>query len=125
MEALNIKETDLTPRVTFDSETCELKIEGRMIPENVEDVFTPINKWIEEYLKTNNKLHFLFRLYYYNTSSARQFFLLYKRLELHFISGKVIFVRWEYEDGDEDSMADAEEFLSGISFPHEIVPVTN
>ena len=123
MDALHIENTGLTPLVHFDTESFILRIEGKMIPENVEDTFTPINHWIGEYLNENNKLHLLFRLYYYNTSSARQFFLMYKKLDTFFKAGKDVHVRWEFEDGDEDSMNDAEEFLTGVSFPFQIVPV--
>jgi hypothetical protein len=123
MNSLYIEKTALTPLVIFDEESSFLKLEGRMIPEDVEGTFSPINTWIENYFETNQKLHLLFRLYYYNTSSARQFFLMFKKLDAHFAKGKDVFIRWEYEEGDEDSMSDAGEFLSGVRFSHEIVPV--
>ncbi len=94
-----------------------------MIPENIEDIMRPINRWIESYLTPSSKLNILFRLYYYNTSSSRQFFLFCKKLDEFAKKGASVSVRWEYEEGDEESRSDAEEFLGGVSFPYEIVSV--
>lgn len=124
MENIHLKPTENTPLVIFTPADHTLKVEGKMIPENIEEVMRPIGKWMETYLANNDKLHVLFRLYYYNTSSSRQFFLLCKKLEDYFQAGKKITVRWDYEEGDEESRSDAEEFLGTVSFPYEIVEVT-
>jgi hypothetical protein len=124
METLYLEQTELTALVIFNPGRCELRIEGKMIPEDVAAAFLPIKNWVEKYLEMNTALHFLFRLYYYNTSSARQFYLLFKKMNEHYKAGKEISVRWEYEDGDEDSKSDAEEFLSGVDFKYEIVSVS-
>jgi len=124
MEPLHLPKTELTPLVVFNPQNSVLKVEGKMIPENIEEIMTPINRWIESYLTPQSKLHVLFRLYYYNTSSSRQFFLFCKKLDEFFLKGSKISVRWEYEEGDEESRADAEEFLGGVHFPYEIAEVT-
>lgn len=124
MKPLHLQPTEHTPLVVFDPETSVLKVEGKMIPENIEEIMSPINRWVESYLTPNSKLHVLFRLYYYNTSSSRQFFLFCKKLDEYAKQGAKVSVRWEYEDGDEESKSDAEEFLAGVSFPHEIAEVT-
>ena len=124
MEPLHIKATDLTPLIIFYPENHELKIEGKMIPEDVENAFVPVFKWIDDYLSKNEPLHFLFRLYYYNTSASRQFYHLFKKMDAYYAGGKKISARWEYEEGDEESKADAEEFLNGVTFPYEIVDVS-
>jgi len=124
MGPLHLQQTELTPLVIFDPKNSVLKVEGKMIPENIEDIMTPINRWVESYLTPESKLHILFRLYYYNTSSSRQFFLFCKKLDTYFEKGAKISVRWEYEEGDEESRSDAEEFLDGVHFPYEIAEVT-
>lgn len=124
MEALLIKETALTPRVIFHPEKSRLTIEGKVIPEDVDATFTPIKRWIQSYLKQNESLHLLFRLYYYNTSSARQFFLWFREIDVYAVAGKNISIRWEYEEGDEDSKSDAEEFFNGVGFTFEIASVS-
>lgn len=125
MNALHLPKTELTPLVVFSAQDAVLKIEGKMIPENIEDIMRPINRWVESYLTPSSTLNILFRLYYYNTSSSRQFFLLCKKLNEFAAKGASVSVRWEYEDGDEESRSDAEEFLAGVSYPYEIVSVSH
>jgi hypothetical protein len=124
MEPLHLHETYLTPLIIFDPETSVLKVEGKMIPEDVDAVMGPLNRWLDNYLTPQSSLHVLFRLYYYNTSSSRQFFVFCRKLDESFRRGANISVRWEYEEGDDESKADAEEFLGGVHFPYEIVEVT-
>lgn len=124
MDPLHLPQTELTPLVIFDSQSSVLKVEGKMIPENIEEIMAPLNRWVDSYLTPNSTLHVLFRLYYYNTSSSRQFFLFCKKLDEFYAKGARITVRWEYEEGDEESRSDAGEFLGGVKFPHEIVSVT-
>jgi hypothetical protein len=124
MTPIHIPKTALTPLVIFEPGEYILKLEGRMIPEDVDAAFLPINQWIEDYLKEDNPLHILFRLYYYNTSSFKRIYNLCKKLNTHFNQGKKLSVRWEYEEGDESSKLDAEELLEGVVYPYQIVAVT-
>src|SRR5437762_706850 len=124
MKPIHLQQTEQTPLVVFDPETSVMKVEGKMIPENIEEIMEPINRWVENYLTPESKLHVLFRLYYYNTSSSRQFYLFCKKLDEFFQRGAKVSVRWEYEEGDEESRSDAEEFLTGVHFPYEIAEVT-
>lgn len=123
MEALNIPASANTPRVEYTFSDQSLTIEGKVIPENVEDLFQPINKWLDAFFKSNAELNVVFRLYYYNTSSFKRLFNLCKKLNELALSGKKITVRWEYEEGDDDSKTDAEEILGAVSFPYQIVEV--
>ncbi len=124
MSPIHLSKTELTPLVIFEPGECILKLEGRMIPEDVDATFSPINHWIEDYLKEDKPLHILFRLYYYNTSSFKRLYNLCKKLNNHFNQGKKLSVRWEYEVGDESSKLDAEELLEGVGYPYQIVSVT-
>lgn len=123
MEPIHLKPTENTPLVIFTPANHTLKVEGKMIPENIEEIMGPVGSWMDEYLAGNERLHVLFRLYYYNTSSSRQFYLLCRKLDDYHRAGKKISVRWDYEEGDEESRSDAEEFLGSVTFPYEIVEV--
>lgn len=124
MEKIHLPASDLKPLVLFTEKDQTLKIEGKMIPENIEEVMGPIYAFLETYFRRQDKLHVLFRLYYYNTSSARQLYMLCRELERLHEEGKKITARWDYEEGDEESHSDAQEFLGGMHFPYEIVEVT-
>lgn len=124
METLYIPGTESSPRVEYSPIGSVLKIEGKIIPENVEEVFKPINRWIEGFLRDNSELTVLFRLYYYNTSSFKRLYNLSKKLNSYFEEGKKVSARWEYLEDDEDSRHDAEELFEGAQFPHAIVEVS-
>ncbi len=123
MSPIHLPKTALTPLVIFEPEECILKLEGRMIPENVDAAFLPINQWIEDYLKEDKPLHILIRLYFYNSSSLKRLFTLCRKLDTHFNQGRRLSVIWEYEEGDENSKTDIEEVFKGIGYPYQIVPV--
>jgi len=124
MSPIHLPKTELTPLVIFEQRECILKLEGKMIPGDVDGTFLPINQWIEAYLKEDKPLHLLFRLYYYNTSSLKRLYNLCKKLNVYFNQGKKLSVRWEYEEGDESCKLDAEELFEGVLYPYRIVAVT-
>lgn len=123
MESIYSEEREQFPTAIYNPAKGELKIEGKMIPENVEDAFRPIYRWIEKHFSVNNSLHLLFRLHFYNTSSSRQFFIFFRKLDEYHAGGKIISVRWEYEEGDEESKSDALDFLTPAKYTYQVVEV--
>ena len=123
MSPFHVPQTELTPLVLFEPKDCVLKLEGRIIPGDVEEMFKPINNWVEAYLKGDRPLQILFRLYYFNTSSFKRLLNLCNTLNTHFKLGKKVSVRWEYLEDDETSKGDAEELLENVQFPYQIVSV--
>ncbi len=123
MTPIHIPKTELTPLVIFEPWGSVLKLEGKMIPEDVETAFSPINQWIEDYLKEDKPLNILIRLYYYNTSSLKRIFTLCRKLDTHFKEGRKLSVKWEYEAGDENTKSDIEQVFIGVTYPYQIVPV--
>jgi len=122
MQEINIKKTQTTPSVVFYAENKTLVIEGRLIPENAETLFLPINNWIEGYfLEENSELKVVFRLNYYNTSSSKRIVNLLKKLDLYFSKGKKIEATWEYEEDDDDCLNDGEDYKKIVSFPLTLV----
>lgn len=124
MTAFHIAPSDSTPLLNFDAGSNTLLLEGRLIPENAEEVFEPLNKWLDDHLKTSLSLNVLFRLYYYNTSSFKRLYGFCRHLNEYFEQGKKITVRWEYEEGDEDSRNDAEEIMGHFNYPKQFIEVT-
>jgi hypothetical protein len=123
MEALHIPGTEITPLIEFDPADTILMIEGKMLPGNVEELFTPINNWVDAYFKQAELLNVLFRLYYYNTSSFKRIYMLCKKLNTYHEKGKKIKVRWEYAEGDDYAKRDAEDILEDFTYPYELVAV--
>jgi hypothetical protein len=124
MDKLIIENTETTPLVNFDPDKGILEIEGRLIPEDVGDFFAPIFAWIDNFTPDKeNLITVRFCLFYYNTSSSKRIFSLMKKLDSLFVQGVNLKVRWEYEEGDEDSIQEGEDYKSFLKVPFEIVKV--
>lgn len=111
MEKLFIEPTRVTPLVSFDPETCILEIKGRSSPENsivfyqrILDVLNAFEKSDQPSLTTN------FSYEYFNTSSSKCLFDVFKRLSNIEESGKEIIINWYYEEDDEDMMEAGEDY---------------
>ncbi|HUW07870.1 MAG TPA: DUF1987 domain-containing protein [Williamwhitmania sp.] len=104
MDNLEVAETITTPAISFNSSTGRLFINGKSIPENVFDFYTPVLSWIDEYSSTPNPQTVLeLKLEYFNTSSSKRIFDIMKRMEKLAMSdlSKVTII-WYYEEDDED-----------------------
>ena len=124
MDKLIINFTETTPQVNFDPGLGLLAIEGRVIPEDVGSFFSPIFYWIEKFEPDVNKPYVLrFCLFYYNTSSSKRIFEVMKRFDEKFQNGGNIKIRWEYEDGDDDTFQDGEDYKKMLKIPFEIIKV--
>ncbi len=124
MEEIHIEKTYSTPSVRFILASQTLELEGKLIPENADVVFAPIMSWIEKYFQSEKaELTLCFRLYYYNTSASKRLYHLCRKMDDFFKLGRKIKIRWEYEEGDEDSCLDAQDFLNSTTLPHDIVEI--
>jgi len=111
MENIKIEGTNKTPSVEFDQEKGELTVRGRSIPENSIDFYKPLIDWIDQYaLQPANQTVVHMRLEYFNTSSSKCIFDVFKKLESIKKSGKDISVKWHYEEDDEDMLEAGEDY---------------
>jgi len=115
MERIKIEETKTTPLVLFDGDLGILRITGRCIPEYPEDFFEVIFKGIKQYFVDHNRsLEVTMDLEYFNTSSSKKIFELFKSLK-----GKDVRVIWMFEEGDLDMQEAGEDYqsmLEGMNF---------
>jgi hypothetical protein len=85
MKDFIIEESRQRPKVYFNALEGVMNIEGRCLLEFAEDLFDPMNKWLEEYIKNPNKDTVLnISLEYFNSTSAKaliRFLTIAKRLE--------------------------------------------
>ncbi len=80
-----VEENRLRPKVFFSAAEARLNIHGRCLLEYPEEIFDPMNKWLEDYLKNPGKITELnIGLEYFNSSTAKaiiRFLALLKQLE--------------------------------------------
>jgi len=124
MDSLRIDKGDTTPLLEFNIETMVFSIEGECRPENVLTYFEPILRWLDDYVdwlnikKSTRVLNFNFKLEYYNSSSAKFIFNIFKRLKRIQRNGTEINMFWFYDILDEDLLECGQEYekVSGLKF---------
>ncbi len=104
LEAIILEKTKNSPEIILDKENNTFKIAGRSIVEDPGEFYSPIYKWLEEYVKNPLKsTDFIIDLEYFNSSSARQIMEIIMLLEKISDTGQKAKISWLYEEGDEMS----------------------
>ncbi len=120
---LKIKQTEDLPGVVLDAKKNIFHITGRVIPEDGNKFFTPILKWITEYVKNPNpETEFVLRLDYYNSITARMLTKIIVELEQILDTKNKVKVVWEYAKDDEVIEERGEELKSISYLPFELRP---
>jgi len=121
MEELRILPTKNSPEVIMTSEGI-IRIRGRSIHENVIDFFTPVEAWINEYIKTPADLTCVdINLEYFNSASAKAIIHLLQLVTYVQLKHKKFIFNWFYEEGDEDILERGEYFASVLSVPFNFI----
>jgi hypothetical protein len=116
MESLKIAKKDTTPELSFDIEEMLFSMEGECRPENVLTYFEPILRWLDGFIdelqsnSTQKKLDFHFKLEYYNSSSAKFIFQIFKRFKKIEANNIEVTMYWFYDVLDEDLLESGEEY---------------
>ena len=125
MEKLVIEGEKKTPHIRLNPETRQLKFEGRSIPEDTISFYEPILKWMEEYVNSDREdttdLHI--NLEYFNTSTSRYLFGIFKKLEAYLNRGNPVVIHWYYEKDDFEMLESGEDYASILKIPFKMVPV--
>jgi|TARA_B110000259_G_scaffold32297_1_gene35534 hypothetical protein len=127
MESLRIKKGDTTPKLDFDLDKMEFSLEGESRSEDVLTFYEPIIKWLDNFKEwflkngSSKKLEFQFKLEYYNSSSAKFIFSIFKRLKEMQVKGLEITMFWFYDVSDEDLLECGEEYEKILGFKFEYI----
>lgn len=124
MDKLFIEKTKSTPEINFDSVNNILQLTGASYPENTFEFFEKIYIWLEEYFSKlrEEKVIFEFKLTYFNTSSTKSILNIINILEENYSYGKKIYIKWYYDEENEILYEIAEDFLSDVEIPYELIP---
>ncbi|RLD44866.1 MAG: nuclear pore complex subunit [Bacteroidetes bacterium] len=122
MDNLIIEGTRQTPEINFDVESGILKLEGRSIPENTFEFFTPVLNWLDAYVNSSpDKIVAKINLEYFNTSSSKYILEILKKLKVFKVEGTEVLVEWYYEEDDEEMMETGEDYEDVSGLPFEII----
>jgi len=125
MENLFIAKTDDTPEIDFNSETKEMKMTGRSLPEDVTTFYQPVLDWLDELEATpSGEYKCIMNLEYFNTASSKLILDILMRLEdIHLDGNTAIEIIWNYDERDTDMEEAAEEYSELVEVPFKIVGI--
>ena len=114
-----IEPTSVTPYVRINSEEASIIFRGKSSPSNSLQFYHPIIEKIRTLFQDTTKtIHVDFSFRYFNTSSSKCLFDLFKTLKQLQNEGKDLAINWYYEEDDDDMMETGEDFadLLGLNF---------
>jgi len=125
MERFTIKAREFVPHVDFNPTNGKLLIEGESYHEYTQEFFEPLFDWVANFLKDKpEQIQLDFKMRYFNTASSKCFYEIIERLqEYHEEEGHEVAINWYYEDGDEDMLEVAEDYVEDSGFPINMVPI--
>ncbi len=109
----HVEPTKLTPEINFNSEQGILEFKGRSSPENSIQFYSHINEKLDQYIQSENgsaELVVNFEFDYFNSSSSKCLWDVFKKLIIIREKGKKVTVNWFYEEDDEDMKESGEDF---------------
>lgn len=117
MKKLSIAKTQNTPRVLLDPEAGVVDLTGKSYPENTSELFGPVIGWLNEYFGGNSRDKTIVNLDidYFNSSSSRALYELFTVLNEAVVAGNEIEVNWIYDEEDESTEEDGEDFSEEFS----------
>lgn len=122
MKHLEILQTEKEPGVSFNSETGDFVISGNSIPEDCLAFYKPIFVWLDNYIESpamNTTLEV--RLKFFNTSTSKCLFSIFKRLEKIKKDGGDASITWHYSLKDTDMYESGMDFSNMLSIPFKLV----
>lgn len=113
LQNIIIKSTDKTPKIDFNHLTGDLILSGRSIPENAAEIYEPVLKWVNEYIKiAGNITDLRLNLEYFNTASSIWIARIAKALSRTKNPDNVLFIHLyfhieEFDNMEEEDLKDA------------------
>ena len=114
-----------TPEVILDTKGI-IKITGRLIPENAEEFFYPIEEWINEYFCDPAEITCIeICLEYINSTSTKYlFYIIHKIINIRLLNNtKRFIVNWYYRNEDEDILEKGRLFSSNLNVPFNFIKI--
>ena len=103
-----------------------IKLTGRLIPENAEDFFKPVEEWINEYFKYPADITTVEICIEYINSTGTTYLLdiIHKITHIHLQKNTNKFIiNWHYKDEDEDILETGRFFSSDLNVPFNYIKI--
>ena len=124
MNELVIEKTVKTPYVNFDAHSGIFKIIGRSIPENPEDFYKTLFRWINEYFKKpQNETLINVQLEYINSGSSKFILDFFQMIQEYKTKGFNCKISWYYEEDDEAVLELGKHYQTIIDVPFKLIEI--
>ena len=108
------------PSIVYYPNANKLELVGRSIPENPELIFRRLDEWIKLHFEKSEGLDVNIQLEYINSGSSKYLYEILKKLTAYGRSGKLIKMKWLYEEDDEAMLELGEHYRDTAGIPLEI-----
>jgi len=108
------------PGITYYPDSDKLELVGRSIPENPELIFKRLDEWITLHFEKSKGLNVSIQLEYINSGSSKYLYEILKKLTGYIKSGKVVEIKWLYEEDDEAMLELGEHYRDSAGIPLKI-----
>jgi SiaC family regulatory phosphoprotein len=125
MSKKTISSTRSTPEVILDPKGI-IKLTGRLISENAETFFNPIEEWINDYFKNPADITTVEICIEYINSTGTAYLLdiIHKITCIHLQKNtKKFIVNWYYKDEDEDMLEKGRFFSADLDVPFNYIKI--
>ena len=124
MEKFILEESFKTPLISFDNESGDLILKGRVFPENPDEFFAPVLVWLQQYCRNPApETRMTIFLAYFNSTSSEYIYRICKALESISNTGNRCSLVWEYEAEDEDMKQIGEDYANLLKLNFELKSV--
>lgn len=113
--------TRTTPGIDVNLEAGSVQLYGRSSPENSTQFYSHLLDALREENVTTPKLDVEIKLEYFNTSSSKCLFDIFRQLKKIQNTGKEINIQWYYEPDDEDMFEAGEDYSELIDMEFNFV----
>ncbi len=131
MDSLIIEATEDSPKIIFDTASNRFIVSGESRPENAGKFYTPIINWIINYeealssqkkeTKDNPILNFVFKLDYFNSTSAKYIMDILLIIKKFADLGYQINIEWHYDKRDDDMLDAGNEFSDTVDLKFDFI----
>jgi hypothetical protein len=108
------------PGIAYYPDSNKLELVGRSIPENPELIFRRLDDWLTVHFEKSNGLDVAIQLEYINSGSSKYLYEILKRLTGFGKTGKLVRMKWLYEEDDEGMLELGEHYRDTAGIPLEI-----
>jgi hypothetical protein len=111
------------PKITFDPEQCELRIEGWSFSEKPQVIFDPVLKLLDEFFaETDKSMSMHVSLQCFNTASGKCLMNIAQAIGNRNDNNRII---WHFDDEDEETREWGEDISHATGIPFEFISISS